>query len=418
MQAVENKGPQLQILAIALISLAWVGVALRAYTRFFIVKKITWDDRFVAASLVFYSIYCSFVLVGVHYGTGRFDANLDVRDLLTAHRYWYYCEWAYVITMCMIKVAITILYLRLFIEKWQRRVIWITLVIVIATGVAYLLAVVLQCVPVTFIWHRYEPNTTHKGFCLPRGIVLGGTYIHSAVSAISDFTLAGLPVVLLWNVRFAFWKKFWIGVMMGLGAIAVIATLIRLRFIESLVIKKDFLYHTFGVAIWSTVEPGIALFAVCLSVLRPLAARFWDIRLVRTIATLRIDPEPVQEEAYGTLQSGSARLGTEATMQSRQREGDVEAAMAEVAPGNILRPSHTSERQQESDSQQFESSFDFSKATVSSSEAPFTLELDREMTNPTMLPLHVIFAGLDVPEMSLNRWSQQSWGFSKRDSKK
>ena len=29
--------------------------------------------------------------------------------------------------------------------------------------------------------------------------------------------------------------------MMGLGAIAVIATLIRLRFIESLVIKKDFL---------------------------------------------------------------------------------------------------------------------------------------------------------------------------------
>lgn len=29
--------------------------------------------------------------------------------------------------------------------------------------------------------------------------------------------------------------------MMGLGAIAVVATLIRLRFIESLVIKKDFL---------------------------------------------------------------------------------------------------------------------------------------------------------------------------------
>lgn len=99
----------------------------------------------------------------------------------------------------------------------------------------------LQCVPVPFIWHRYNPNTTHKGVCLPRGIVLGGTYIHSAVSAISDFTLAGLPIVLLWNVRFAFWKKFWIGVMMGLGAIAVIATLIRLRFIESLVIKKDFL---------------------------------------------------------------------------------------------------------------------------------------------------------------------------------
>ena len=68
--------------------------------------------------------------------------------------------------------------------------------------------------------------------------------------------------------------------------------------------------------------------------------------------------------------------------------------------------------------QQLESSSELSKATVSGDEGVVTLELDREMTNPTMLPLRVTFAGLDVPELSLNRWSQQSWGFSKNKNSK
>lgn len=170
-------------------------------------------------------------------------------------------------------------------------------------------------------------------------------------------------------------------------------------------------------AIWSTVEPGIALFAVCLSVLRPLAAKFWEIRLVRTIVTLRVEPSPAQEEAYGTLQSGSAHLETEGTIQNRSGGGDIEAAMAEAVPGDIGRQTQTSERRQEPEIQQLESSIDFTKGTFSSSEGAITLELDREMTNPTMLPLRVTFAGLDIPEIALNRWSQQSWRFSKRDSR-
>jgi len=160
------------------------------------------------------------------------------------------------------------------------------------------------------------------------------------------------------------------------------------------------------------------LFAVCLSVLRPLAARFWDIRLVRTIVTLRVEPVPAQEEAYGTLQSESTHLETDLAIQSRLRDGDIEAAMIEVVPSEPMRPSHTSERRQEPQMQQLESSSELSKATVSGDEGVVTLELDREMTNPTMLPLRVTFAGLDVPELSLNRWSQQSWGFSKNKNSK
>lgn len=51
-ESVENEGPQLKALAIAFIALTWIGVLLRAYTRAVIVKQITWDDKFIAASLV------------------------------------------------------------------------------------------------------------------------------------------------------------------------------------------------------------------------------------------------------------------------------------------------------------------------------------------------------------------------------
>ncbi|RDW84361.1 hypothetical protein BP6252_01951 [Coleophoma cylindrospora] len=393
----ENKGPQLHAVAIAFVSLAWIGVLLRAYTRAVIVKQITWDDKFVAASLVFYTLYCSFVLVGVKHGTGQHDADLTVDNMLTALRFWYYCEWAYVITMCFIKVAIAILYLRVFFEKWQRRVVWITLVGVILTGFSYLLAVVLQCIPVPFIWHRYHEDQMHKGACLPVSIVLAGTYIHSAVSAISDFTLAGLPIILLWNLRFPVWKKFWIGVMMSLGAIAVVATLIRLHYVESLAVKEDFLFDTFGVAVWSTVEPGIALFAVCLSVLRPLLVRIMTSKsgkCIRTIASLGVDLSPDEENPYGTLAGGLKGDRMEVPLPTppvHQRDADLEAATFKL----FANSTHQSRAAPQ-----------VLKSTPTQSTA--TLELDHEMTNPVMFPMRIKFEGLNTPELVLNRWSHMS----------
>ncbi|RDW60213.1 hypothetical protein BP5796_11819 [Coleophoma crateriformis] len=394
----ENKGPQLHAVAIAFVSLAWIGALLRAYTRAVIVKHITWDDVFIAASLVSYTLYCSFILVGVKHGTGQHDADLTVDNMVTALRYWYYCEWTYVITMCFIKVAIAFLYLRVFFEKWQRRVVWITLVCIILTGFSYLLAVVLQCSPVHFIWHRYHEDPMHKGACLPVAVVLAGTYLHSAVSAMSDFTLAGLPIILLWNPRFALWKKFWIGAMMSLGAIAVVAAVIRLRYIESLVVKEDFLFDTFEVAIWSTVEPGIALFAVCLSVLRPLLARIMASKsgkCIRKIATLGVDLSPDQQNPYGTLSGGlegdRMEFALPTPSQVHQRDADLGAATFKL----FTNPIHQSRAAPQ-------------VLQSTPAQSTTTLELDHEMTNPVMFPMHIKFEGLNIPELVLNRWSKIS----------
>lgn len=86
-------------------------------------------------------------------------------------------------------------------------------------GFVYFCCVVIQCWPITFIWERYATNGEHTGSCLPEGIVLGGTYIHSIVNAGSDWALALLPIVMLRNVQMPLGVKIIVGAIVGCGAL-------------------------------------------------------------------------------------------------------------------------------------------------------------------------------------------------------
>lgn len=49
---VENRGPELQAVCSTMVSLSFVSVLLRVYTRTRIVKAFGWDDFFMVAALV------------------------------------------------------------------------------------------------------------------------------------------------------------------------------------------------------------------------------------------------------------------------------------------------------------------------------------------------------------------------------
>ncbi|KAM0171449.1 hypothetical protein ACHAPF_008154 [Botrytis cinerea] len=53
------------------------------------------------------------------------------------------------------------------------------------------------------------------------------------------------------------------------------ATIIRIPTVTSLLITEDFLFKSTPLAVWSTVEPGIAIFAASLATLRPLLRRIF-----------------------------------------------------------------------------------------------------------------------------------------------
>lgn len=115
---------------------------------------------------------------------------------------WHW-KWAGSSDVFVIVVLISslVFYLRIMVERWQKLVVQVVTATVVVFGISYFACVVAQCVPVPHIWNRFSTTMESQGGCLPEGIVLGGTYLHSIISAGSDWILAFMPVAMLWHVK-------------------------------------------------------------------------------------------------------------------------------------------------------------------------------------------------------------------------
>ncbi|ATZ53145.1 hypothetical protein BCIN_09g00320 [Botrytis cinerea B05.10] len=272
----ESNAWQLYVAVYVCYPLAFIGLSLRVYVRYFMQRVMGWDDWLMILSLALYTMYTSFVLVGLHYGTGRHQEDLEESDYIWAIRYWYLCEWAYVLTMAIIKTAIAFFYLRIMVIPWHRIAVKVIMWIVILFSFAYFWCIVIQCWPIPLIWERYATTLVRStGRCLPRKVILGGTYLHSIMSAGSDWALALLPIFMMWNVQMPTGTRIIVWGIVACGAIASTATIIRIPTVTSLLITEDFLFKSTPLAVWSTVEPGIAIFAASLATLRPLLRRIF-----------------------------------------------------------------------------------------------------------------------------------------------
>ena len=66
------------------------------------------------------------------------------------------------------------------------------------------------------------------------------------------------------------YKRISLSLMLGLGAVASVAVIVRIPYVVNLATTHDFLWQTTDVAIWSCVEPGLGLTILNLVVTRPL----------------------------------------------------------------------------------------------------------------------------------------------------
>lgn len=139
------------------------------------------------------------------------------------------CEWAYVLTMTITKTAIALFYLRIMIIPWHRIAVKVIMWIVILFSFAYFWCIVIQCWPIPLIWERYATTLVKStGRCLPRKVILGGTYLHSIMSAGSDWALALLPIIMMWNVQMPTGTRLIVCGIVACGAMCVHSSLLYL----------------------------------------------------------------------------------------------------------------------------------------------------------------------------------------------
>ncbi|KAK9776514.1 hypothetical protein SCAR479_06837 [Seiridium cardinale] len=272
---IENRGPQLFAVDVFFMTLAIVTTLLRCYVRLFMVKSWGRDDWFMLLATLLiqiaFTLFGSFSIAGVHYGTGRHFADLDENGAMTAMECWFFCYLSYAACMIASKMSIGFFLLRITVKKVHTWTVYTAMFFSVMAGIAFFLVTLLQCTPVSYFWERVgaiygNPNV---GSCVSAEVIIGLAALYSSFSVISDFTFAILPAFLLWDLKIDRRTKFTIIPILAMGCIASSAVVARFPYLPRFR-QLDFLYATVDIAIWSAVEQGLAITAGCLATLRPL----------------------------------------------------------------------------------------------------------------------------------------------------
>ncbi|KAH9881933.1 hypothetical protein J1614_001104 [Plenodomus biglobosus] len=261
----DNRGPELVAVCSVFVSLAFIATVLRIYVRTFIVKAFGWDDGFMVLALCSHVMFATCAIGGVHYGTGRHMDTLTNEEIFKAMRYWWLCYIAYCWSMIASKISIGLFLLRVTVKTVHKYIIYTTMGLTVLTGLIFFFVTLLQCTPIKFFWDK----SITTGTCVQIDVIIGLTFLYSAISVICDFTFAILPVFLIWGLNMSRRSRIMLIPILGMACVASVAVVVRMAFVMDFK-NPDFLWATLDVAIWSDIEQGLAITAGSLATLRPL----------------------------------------------------------------------------------------------------------------------------------------------------
>ncbi|KAF2123136.1 hypothetical protein BDV96DRAFT_481277 [Lophiotrema nucula] len=330
---IPNRGSQLLGIDATFAVLAPIAVLLRCYVRLFMVKAFGVDDWLMTFSTSSFICYCSFSMVGVHYGTGHHKWDMKRENWQLAMRAWWFCFLFYAVTMISSKLSIGFFMLRITVKKVHIWVIYAAMGISVLAGVTFFFVCLFQCHPVSYFWMEDESG----GKCMDIKVIIGLAYLYSVFSVISDFTFAILPGFLIWDLQLRRTTKVVLIPLLAMGCIASSAVVVRFAYLHKFT-DPDFLWATLDIAIWSTIEQGLAITAGSLATLRPL------MQIVTHKLGLSTTRSRNRPSAYGLSGSQplSRRKGSKATLdawklthlspsaKAEAQRGDVEKALPDV----------------------------------------------------------------------------------------
>ncbi|KAL3421925.1 hypothetical protein PVAG01_06081 [Phlyctema vagabunda] len=250
--------------SILLMTFSWVIYSTRVGVRIWR-KALGVDDLLMFIGLLLFTVTASLCIVCCFYGSGQFAAALDPKDIVQGVKLFFIAEFFYASAAVAIKCSIAVTLLR--IADSRRRYVWTIWGIMIATfisAVIFIVTIANICHPITTLW-----GETTTGTC---NLKLNSdiSFFFSAVEITTDWALAILPAILLWNIQMKARVKASVALILGLAAFASCATIVRLRYLSLYSDPTEFLYGTGKIGLWSVAEEGIGIIAGSLPALRPL----------------------------------------------------------------------------------------------------------------------------------------------------
>ena len=134
--------------------------------------------------------------------------------VLTIPQFWYLAELFYVLSNCMLKIALGIFLLRVASKKAHVWIIRLLMIGTIVFGTSYFFLMLLQCNPISQFW-TVSPSSPK---CMNPKIITSTTYVASGITAFADWTFGILPFFIVWDLKMARKAKFMVAGILAFAA--------------------------------------------------------------------------------------------------------------------------------------------------------------------------------------------------------
>ncbi|KAL7625377.1 hypothetical protein AAE478_004594 [Parahypoxylon ruwenzoriense] len=177
---------------------------------------------------------------------------------LVAFSVWYH------VTIGLSKLAICVMYRRLFPQRSVLIVLYITAGILISTSIASLIADLAACRPFSANWAPLEVWATH---CISKQAL----FVWSTLpNILTDVVLLILPLPIIWRLHASIQLKVPLTVTFVIGGMGLVVSILRFLTFTRNGAFTDATYTAVELIIWTNAEPGIYLISACMLMYRPL----------------------------------------------------------------------------------------------------------------------------------------------------
>ncbi|KAH6850693.1 hypothetical protein B0I37DRAFT_119276 [Chaetomium sp. MPI-CAGE-AT-0009] len=237
-------------------ALATIALLLRFYTRVFVVKSVGLDEPLLISA---WAVTLAFFIVSVQAMPAGFGRNMyEVTQLQLVG----YLEKLLLLALTYIwpptltKLSILVLYWRISPNRVFRICIVATAVVLIAYSATFTGLFCGPCNPLL--------GTPESAVCLNNIAVS-----QAVLNIVTDGVIIILPIPTIHSLNMALKQRVTVGLILGLGSAACIASIIRVAYVRAMVANPDFTFTQCSAAVWSLLEMNLGILCNSLVALKP-----------------------------------------------------------------------------------------------------------------------------------------------------
>ncbi|KAF2869654.1 hypothetical protein BDV95DRAFT_608491 [Massariosphaeria phaeospora] len=261
-----TRGPGLMIVELTLLPIALVCVILRLWIRIGWLHKSWWDDWLMVVAMIWSCGTTALVIMATQmYGWNLHVWDMKIPQMEAGRKASMAGQTLFVLASSFVKMSILVSYFRIAPAKSLfRKLVWVTFGIVFAAFIVFLIALWVQCVPISSYWTLLADHRD----CIPEGPPL---VVQATLNVVTDFMIYALPIPTLFSLNLPMSQRIGLAVLFSVGGVIVVAGSFRAYWVHFVLFRTyDVTWEGFQIWVWTAVETNVGVICGCIPALKPL----------------------------------------------------------------------------------------------------------------------------------------------------